>query len=128
MGKNQQTYKVNGLVVTEHGFPYPLLDKDCGPPSREHIEICKRWIKKWIDPRKNINRSKGAHTSYWLKHAVECLNDEKYIYVSNGSFIIAAAELDFKVKLTEPGSPNAVFNMDYKRLNEIILENQVSVC
>ena len=113
-----QIYKVNGILVTAWGFNY-VLDKEKTPPSREHIEICKQWIEKWVDEQKIINTYK---TSYGLKHLVEKLNSEENVYVTNGSFIVAAAELGFDVKRIGWNSPNAYFNMNFGRIDEILLE------
>ena len=68
------------------------------------VLLCKAWINKWITPRKTINKEKG---SYGLKHVVE-KNCNKYI--SNGAFIKAAIELDYRFK---PNSLNAYFAMSF---------------
>jgi hypothetical protein len=71
------------------------------PPCME-TEICKRWLKKFVTPRKNINRSYG---SYWLKHRVENWAD---YYIPNGSLIQAAIECGYRFR---SHGPNAWFNV-----------------
>jgi len=75
-------------------------------PPRFEVDICKLWIKKFIDPRKTINT---RHGSYSLKHFVE---DWAGHYISNGAFIQAAIELGFNYRNR---GPNAWFNMSFIR-------------
>ena len=77
--------------------------------SSERVEVCKKWIKKWITPRKTINEEMG---SYKLKHAVE--KDVKD-HVPNGAFIKAALELGYDYRIE---GPNAYFNMSFVALKK----------
>jgi hypothetical protein len=58
--------------------------------------------------RKTLNRKS---TSYGLKHKAE---DLAGAYVSNGMLIAAALALGFSAQPTDPGSPNAWFNISSK--------------
>ena len=70
---------------------------DTSTIDEKQIKFCKDWISKWLTPRKTINTKRG---SYNLKHMVEIDLKEKgkSIYISNGAFIKAAIELDYKYK------------------------------
>ena len=72
-------------------------------PTQE-VNLCKKWIESWITPKKSISKEYG---SYHLKHAVERNSNE---YISNGAFIAAAIELNYKY--IQDG-PNAHFNMSF---------------
>ncbi len=84
------------------------------PPPREEVELCKDWIKRWVTPRKTMNRAKN---SYALKHAVENEIDR---YIPNGAFIQAAIESGYRYKRCRHLSPNAYFNMSYGKVMDSI--------
>lgn len=95
-----------------HGFFDPNFKGNLGdygrpekPPHYE-VDICKIWIRKFVDPRKNINKRRN---SYNLKHFVE---DWAGHYIPNGAFIQAAIELGFNYRNR---GPNAWFNMSFTR-------------
>jgi hypothetical protein len=125
-----------GLLVRENGFlkygkwfisHVGLVEKIDPerdfPPRKEDVEVCKKFVKKWIDRSEKINK-RDFH-SYGLKHAVESLHEfetgDKTLYITEGSFIQSAAELGFNV---EPigqiigGGQHSLFNMNYTRLKK----------
>jgi len=86
----------NKIVLGSEGLGYSnAIDE-------KEVSLCKKWIKKYITPRKTINTKKG---SYNLKGLVE---KDTSTYISNGAFIKAAIELGYEYK--ENGK-NAYFNM-----------------
>jgi hypothetical protein len=95
-----------------HGFFDPNFGGNIGDygrpekPPRVEVDICKLWIKKFIDPRKTISTQ---HRSYGLKHFVEKWAEH---YIPNGAFIQAAIELGFNYRMR---GPNAWFNMSFIR-------------
>jgi len=79
-------------------------------PSREEVMECQTWIRENVSPRKNLNRKKS---SYALKHIVE--KTTKQGYISNGAFILAAFLEGYMICPTYNDSPNAYFNMRFKK-------------
>jgi hypothetical protein len=102
------------MEITEYGVAGYPADTNPVSPLREQVEVCKDWIRRWVVPRKTLNRT---HDSYYLKHAVEA---EAGCCVSNGAFIQAAVELGFRYRRCGYLSPNAWFNMSFDRLRESI--------
>lgn len=88
-------------------------------PSKENIDECRKWIGKWIDERKSINKNRG---SYKLKQLVEDyrIEDTHDDYISNGAFIQAAVDEGYKIQPFGPNSPNAYFNMSFVRIKKEI--------
>ncbi|MFZ5896875.1 MAG: hypothetical protein ACOY0T_37810 [Myxococcota bacterium] len=73
----------------------------------DEIAMCADWVKR----QRRIGRYNMKNTSYGYKHVVERWVDRRggpHMYVSNGSFIAAAAGLGFEPKEV-PGSPNVYF-------------------
>lgn len=98
--------QIEGFVITSNGiFPTstPVSDQN-GLPNAEQVLICEKWIKKYAQPWSKIMR---RETSYGLKHRAE--NWAK-TYVSNGAFIQAAVNLDYRIVVIDNG-PNACFGM-----------------
>jgi len=98
--------------ITANGIAGHPWDKEPVSPAGKEIRICKEWIAEWIDQRDTIN---PEYQSYALKHAVEAAKGQ---YVSNGAFIQAAIDSGYKYRQCNAGpcSPNACFNMSFKRL------------
>lgn len=104
------------LDITAYGIAGHPWDKDPVPPAPVEIAICKDWIAEWIDRQDKIN---PQYQSYALKHAVEAAKQQ---YVSNGAFIQAAIESGYKHRqCRKPSSPNACFNMSFKRLKDYLI-------
>lgn len=103
------TSKPENLGPTGFGDPTPFSE-----PEQPQIELCKRWISTFAEPRKTLNSK--TH-SYGMKHIIE---DWAGVYISNGAFIAAAIDLGYRYKQPQgTKSPNAVFNMslaDYETL------------
>ena len=79
---------------------YPLV---FGDYDIESVGVCRRWIDKFAHKTARIRYSP---TSYYLKHVVERWSDR---YISNGSFIIAAAISGYR--WIPHNHVNAVFNL-----------------
>ena len=97
-----------------------IKPQDAKSSKREEVEICKQWIRKWIDPRRTINRY--GYNSYDLKCLVEGFHrfeTGRGTYVSNEAFIQAAIELGYKHKPSYLGSVNAIFDMSFKRIGNL---------
>jgi hypothetical protein len=109
--KNQMLKIINnGLVVENLGYDQAIDEQ----PMPESIEMCRKWIKEWIDVRKTINKKSG-YGSYSLKHFVEEMRGGD---ISNGAFIQAAKDEGYKIEPFGPNSPNAHFNMNFTRLDK----------
>ncbi len=77
--------------------------------DESQIDLCKRWISTFIEPRKTLN---DKTYSYGMKHIAE---DWAGSYVSNGAFIAAAIDLGYRYKQAQgKKNPNAIFNMSLK--------------
>ncbi|MCA9137859.1 MAG: hypothetical protein KDB00_13900 [Planctomycetales bacterium] len=88
----------NGLLM--HGGPYRIREK----PTPEMVDVCLRWLQ-----RAEAGRIKTPTlNSYTLKHAVERWSRE---YISNGSFLIAADQLGFRM-VQDDRTWRATLNMD----------------
>lgn len=79
------------------------------PISPEEIKICESWIQKHIETQKTINKKQG---SYSLKEMVEKEND---VYISNGAFIQAAINLNYKYQKSHRSEKNVFFDMKLKK-------------
>ncbi len=92
-----------------------VQEKDKKPP-KESIEECRKWIRKWIDKRKSINKNRW---SYSLKQLVEDyrIEDTYEGHIGNGAFIQAALDEGYQIKPFGPNSPNAYFNMSFVRID-----------
>jgi len=99
----------------------PVTDGD--PPLRKEVNICKNWLQEWVSKRKTINTN---HSSYGLKHTIEEMFEDKnqFIYVGNGAFIQAAAELGYDIQPCMPDSPNAFFNMSFEKVKKYARKNK----
>ena len=73
------------------------------PRSLAQFMAARGWLRQF-SKTKTLNR-RGS--SYGLKHRAE----HDIGYVTNGVFIAAALAEGFTVRLTDPGSPNAFFNI-----------------
>lgn len=113
-------YKIDGLFVCEFGIGIEMMGKNnfevekMQYPDERHVAACASWIEKFVIMSKRENTKYG---SYGLKHAVEKWAFRSGIldnqYVTNGSFIVAAHMLGYKVF---PYPPNACFNMWFPRV------------
>ena len=79
--------------------------------SEQFYKTCE-WIDSNVTKIKSIN---NGHTSYGIKHLAE--NDIGYI--TNGVFITAAIHSGFNFKLSDPDSPNVMFNMSEKSIKRL---------
>ena len=92
-----------------------------GAPGDEEIALARAWIQEWAEARRTINPR--AH-SYAMKRAVE---QWAGCAISNGAFIRAALDLDFRFRRPTPRSSNAVFNMGcarWRRFRRLVERNQ----
>ena len=104
------------IDITDYGIGGHPWDKDPVSPPPDQVTICKEWIEEWIDRQDRIN---SQYHSYGLKHAVAAAKGQ---YVSNGAFIQAAIELDYRHRQCEgQNSPNACFNMSFRRLKKYLV-------
>ncbi len=110
--------------ITDFGLYVKTEDNDLDDdpakkrkPSKESVDECRRWIRKWIDKRKSINTK---HWSYHLKGLVEDyrLEDTYEDYISNGAFIQAAVDEGYDLQPCGPDSHNAYFNMSFVRMDK----------
>lgn len=111
---------------------YGLCNPHCNhdAPNAEQVAVCREWLRRWAYPRKTINTRRG---SYGLKHEVERSTEERgvthlqtdhlgrrwggsYVYVSNGSFIEAARLEGYRFVQAGWASPNAYFNMGFRKV------------
>ena len=98
---------VNDFVITDAGLILQeVYDSDKHTsPKREEVEICQQWIEKFCKPIKIFNPD---IYSYSLKHTVAKWAGK---YISNGAFILAAINMEYKIQGAGNRSPNAIFNM-----------------
>ena len=102
MAINPEVIKLDACGFYEYYERNPFFKHDkYHPIDREQVEICKKWIKKFLKPTKTI---KDDPTSYHYKHMVEEWSGQ---YISNGAFILAMLELGYNFRKS---GPNAVFN------------------
>jgi len=114
--------------VRSSGFyPAPLgyASENDGPPDEEQVRFALERIGQFCRPRKTLNLRRS---SYGLKHSVEgwsrtlgrtfeytdtngVRRTSDFQYVTNGAFIVAAMRAGYTAKRTEPGCPNARFNI-----------------
>lgn len=107
-GLNSKFRLIEGAYITAFGLCSPGDQmRDRTPPDRQHVAICKRWLRRNAAPRKTMNR---FSSSYGLKHEVERTAGPGVFYVTNGSLIAAAVKLGYRCKRIGH-TPNAVFNM-----------------
>ena len=124
---------MSGATVHAEGLcPAPRLCGTCdhASPSAEQVESCRAWLREWASPGKTINT---RLSSYGLKHDVERASrrlgvvyemidrqgrawSSERVYVSNGALIAAALLEGYRLQPTEPGSPNAHFNITVRRM------------
>jgi hypothetical protein len=98
--------QIEGFVITSTGiFPESTTISDQSSlPNADEVLICENWIREYTEPHSKITR---RESSYVLKHRAE--NWAK-TYVSNGAFIQAAVNLDYRIEVRDNG-PNACFGM-----------------
>lgn len=105
-------------LLSDNGFKQfrgrrPLAEHEAGfvrwresirePRSLAQFMAARGWLRRF-GKIKALNRT---GTSYGLKH---CAQDD-IGYVTNGCFIVAAIAEGFTVRCSQPGSPNALFNI-----------------
>ena len=85
------------------------------PVNEATVAQVVAWIEAHCAPLPHIRRSarprRGPVSSYGWKHAAESPEGGLGRYVANGEFIVAALRAGYRAVQTQPGSPNAFFNM-----------------
>jgi hypothetical protein len=85
------------------------------PVNEATVARVVAWIEAHCVPLPHIRRSarprRGPVSSYGWKHAAESPEGGLGRYVANGEFIVAALRAGYRAVQTQPGSPNAFFNM-----------------
>lgn len=79
-------------------------------PNREEVDFCKEVLSFIQEGNKFVNSS-----SYGYKHVLEKAFQRHYL--TNGSFIQAAQELDLSIQREDIKSPNAYFKFNSDDLN-----------
>lgn len=103
MGVYEQVKKTPEDVVTERrASRRALLDS---------VEDCNH-VCVWLADKVKIKTINHRHSSYSLKHLME---EQTYVYVTNGAFIVAAIHCGFRA-LVKPRWPNVCFNISQQSL------------
>lgn len=104
-------------------YNYLKHSEKCDMPDQVEIKTCKEFIQLECSKTKTIMKQ---HSSYGLKHIVERWTEktkDRHQYISNGSFIVAASELGYKMKQEDPTSLNAYFNLDVHEKRQVVTED-----
>lgn len=96
---------VRTLMVADEGIVHRNLIHPDDLPSRAQVELCKVWLSKFSKKRQFPHGKR--QNSYYLKDVVE---EATGAYVTNGAFIQAALELEFRYATID--GPNAFFHIE----------------
>ena len=99
-------FKDRSYSIDAEGINWGVPGK---PPREEEVRLCQEWIQTFASSRKTINTKRS---SYGLKHVVERW---ARIYVSNGAFLQAVANLGLEIIPFGGKSPNAAFKLNYPK-------------
>lgn len=75
---------------------------DYKTPDEDHVDVCTEWL------RQNVESSKHRYEleSYALKHVVE-----GHFYVTEGSLILAAHRLGYRIEIADSGGASFFFKL-----------------
>lgn len=82
-------------------------------PDAFALQLCRMIISEYVTPRRHFDTKT---TSYHMKHVFERLGG---CYVGNGDFIAAMILEGYEWKQRRPGSPNAYFRADFRRVKAL---------
>ena len=98
------------------------LSNDVMSPPRKEVELCKAFITEWISRWACHNVKFNGQR---LANAVGVHNDG--ISICKGAFITAAIELNYRAYPCWWSDTDAIFDMDFRKLENYWRENNIYV-